>query len=188
MASLRQRSGQALRLYFKFLGIAIRSRMEYRSDFLVGMGSVIILNAVNLSIIWVMISGFRVLAGWQFWEIVMLYGMFLLSHSVYAIFFWHLNTLEEDILRLRDWAEEHVQTPMERGSGVSSVAMRGGAERQVRIYLDPDRLAERGIRLSGLREVIRARNRDVSGGDLDSGKRRYLLRTIGRFDSVEEPW
>lgn len=101
MASLRQRSGQALRLYFKFLGIAIRSRMEYRSDFLVGMGSVIILNAVNLSIIWVMISGFRVLAGWQFWEIVMLYGMFLLSHSVYAIFFWHLNTLEEDILRGR---------------------------------------------------------------------------------------
>lgn len=93
--------GQALRLYFKFIGIAIRSRMEYRSDFLVGMVSVIVLNAVNLSIIWVMVSRFRVLAGWEFWEIVMLYGMFLLSHSVYAVFFWHLSTLEEDILRGR---------------------------------------------------------------------------------------
>ncbi len=99
--ALRQRAGQTLRLYFKFIGIAIRSRMEYRSDFLVGMASVIVLNAVNLSLIWVMISNFRVLAGWQFWEIVMLYGMFLLSHSVYAVFFWHLSTLEEDILHGR---------------------------------------------------------------------------------------
>ncbi|UCC63613.1 MAG: ABC-2 family transporter protein [Anaerolineae bacterium] len=101
MESLRQRSEHALRLYLKFIGIAIRSRMEYRSDFLIGMISVIILNVVNLSLIWVMVSRFRVLAGWQFWEIVMLYGMFLLSHSVYAVFFWHLSTLEEDILHGR---------------------------------------------------------------------------------------
>jgi len=93
---------------------------------------------------------------------------------------------EDDILALRDWAEEYVQTPMERVSGVSSVGMRGGAERQLRVYVDPVRLAERGIRLTELRDAIRARNRDVSGGDLDSGKRRYLLRTIGRFDSPEE--
>lgn len=93
---------------------------------------------------------------------------------------------EDDILRLRDWAEEHVQTPMERVPGVSSVGMRGGAARQVKVFVDPIRLAERGIRLSDLRAAIRARNRDVSGGDLDSGKRRYLLRTIGRFESVGE--
>ncbi len=93
---------------------------------------------------------------------------------------------EDDILALRDWAEEYVQTPMERVPGVSSVGMRGGAERQLRVYVDPVRLAERGIRLTELRDAIRARNRDVSGGDLDSGKRRYLLRTIGRFDSPEE--
>ena len=93
---------------------------------------------------------------------------------------------EEDIVRLRDWVEEYVQTPMERVPGVSSVGLRGGAERQMQVYVDPVKLAERGIRLTELREAIRARNRDVSGGDLDSGKRRYLLRTIGRFESSEE--
>jgi len=93
---------------------------------------------------------------------------------------------EEDILKLRDWAEEYVQTPMERVAGVSSVGMRGGASRQIKIYVDPAKLAERGIRLMDLRTAIRDRNRDVSGGDLDSGKRRYLLRTIGRFESVED--
>ncbi len=93
---------------------------------------------------------------------------------------------EADILGLRDWAEEYVQTPMERVPGVSSVQMRGGAERQMKVYVDPVRLAQREIRLTELRDVIRARNRDVSGGDLDSGKRRYLLRTIGRFETAEE--
>ena len=92
---------ESLHLYFKFIGIAIRSRLEYRSDFLVGMVGVIILNGVNLSLTWVMVSHFRVLAGWQFWEIVMLYGMWLLSHSIYAVFFWHLSTLEDDILHGR---------------------------------------------------------------------------------------
>lgn len=92
---------ESLRLYFKFLGIAIRSRMEYRSDFIVGITSIIALNVVNLSLIWVMVSRFRVLGGWELWEIVMLYGMFLLSHSVYAVFFWHLSRLEDDILHGR---------------------------------------------------------------------------------------
>ena len=93
---------------------------------------------------------------------------------------------EADIVALRDWTEEYVVTPMERVPGVSQVELRGGAMRQMRVYVDPVRLAERGIRLTELREAIRARNRDVSGGDLDSGKRRYLLRTIGRFETPEE--
>ncbi|MEO1574269.1 MAG: efflux RND transporter permease subunit, partial [Pseudomonadota bacterium] len=32
----------------------------------------------------------------------------------------------------------------------------------------------------------RGRNRDVSGGDVDAGKRRYLLRTVGRYSSVQD--
>jgi ABC-2 type transport system permease protein len=75
--------------------------MQYRSDFLVGIFGVIVLNFVNLALIWILISRFQALAGWQFWEIVMLYAMWLLSHSIYAVFFWHLTTLEEDILHGR---------------------------------------------------------------------------------------
>ncbi|MCK4692854.1 MAG: ABC-2 family transporter protein [Anaerolineales bacterium] len=89
---------QELRLYFKFIGIAIRSRMQYRADFLFGIVGVLVLNFVNLSLIWIMVARFHSLAGWQYWEIVMLYGTFLLSHSVYAVFFWHLSRLEDDIL------------------------------------------------------------------------------------------
>ena len=91
------------------------------------------------------------------------------------------NPQNVNMVAMRDFLEDHVRVQIERVPGVSEVRIWGGAERQVKIYVDPVRLAERQITLSELRNAIRARNRDVSGGDLDSGKRRYLLRTVGRF-------
>ncbi|MFN2334736.1 MAG: efflux RND transporter permease subunit, partial [Wenzhouxiangellaceae bacterium] len=56
----------------------------------------------------------------------------------------------------------------------------------VRVLVDPAAAAERGLSPTEIRDAIRGRNRDSSGGDLEAGKRRYLLRTIGRFESIEE--
>lgn len=96
------------------------------------------------------------------------------------------NPKNVDMPLMRDFLEDEVRTQIERVPGVSEISIWGGAERQIKIYVDPIKLAERQISLMDVRNAIRARNRDVSGGDLDSGKRRYLLRTVGRFDSIEE--
>ncbi len=90
-----------------------------------------------------------------------------------------------DMTMMRDFIDDYVRVRLERIPNVSEVAVRGGAARQVRIEVDAGRLAERGVTLSELRDAIRSRNRDVSGGDLDSGKRRYLVRTIGRFGDLD---
>ncbi len=87
---------------------------------------------------------------------------------------------------MRDFLEDNVQMFLERVPGVDSVRLRGGEDKQIKIFVDPIKLAERNIQLIDVRNAIRARNRDVSGGDLDSGKRRYLLRTRGRFDNIEQ--
>ncbi len=91
-----------------------------------------------------------------------------------------------DIVAMQDFVEDNVQTEMERTPGVSQSEIFGGAPRQLRIYIDPGKLAERGISLGELRTALRLRNRDVSGGDFDEGKRRYLLRTVGRFKSIDD--
>jgi multidrug efflux pump subunit AcrB len=96
------------------------------------------------------------------------------------------NPLGLDMDMLRDYAEDYVRPQMERVPGVSEVGVSGGAERQIQILVDPARLAQRGISLTEVRDAIRARNRDSSAGDIDSGKRRYLLRVVGRFDSVQQ--
>lgn len=96
------------------------------------------------------------------------------------------NPKGHDVNALRDFVDDNIRPVLERIDGVSQVRLGGGAERQIRIRVDAAKLAERNITLGEVRDAIRARNVDVSGGDLDSGKRRYLLRTVGRFDRVEE--
>ena len=96
------------------------------------------------------------------------------------------NPLGIDIQTQLDFIEDHVSTVLERVPGVSEVTINGGMNRQLRIYVDPARLAQRRITLKEFRQALLARNRDISGGDLDAGKRRYLVRTLGRFESVED--
>ncbi|MBS3823600.1 MAG: efflux RND transporter permease subunit [Wenzhouxiangellaceae bacterium] len=96
------------------------------------------------------------------------------------------NPFDLDMTLMRDFIDDNVRTRMERVPGVSRVNVWGGAERQVRVLVDPAAAAERGIALADVRSAIRGRNRDVSGGDLEAGKRRYLLRTVGRYASVEQ--
>ena len=90
-----------------------------------------------------------------------------------------------DMDMMRDFVSDNVRTRMETVPGVSSVEVWGGADRQVQILVDPAALAERGLTVAEVRESLRARNRDVTGGQLEAGKRRYLLRTIGRFSDLE---
>jgi multidrug efflux pump subunit AcrB len=96
------------------------------------------------------------------------------------------NPLRLDMNLMRDFIDDNVRVRMERVPGVSQVRVGGGAERQVQIEVDPGALAERGLTLIDLRDAIRARNRDASGGDLDAGKRRYLVRTVGRFETLRD--
>ena len=89
-----------------------------------------------------------------------------------------------DMDMLRDFVDDNVRTRLAGVPGVSAIGIGGGADRQVRILLDPERLVDRELTVGDVRDAIRARNRDVSGGEIESGKRSLLLRTVGRFESV----
>ncbi|MYM64111.1 efflux RND transporter permease subunit [Pseudomaricurvus sp. HS19] len=96
------------------------------------------------------------------------------------------NPKQLDMDLMLDFIEDNVKTRMSQVQGVSEIALRGGAERQIQILVDPARLAQRQLSLSDVRDAIRKRNRDRSGGDIKSGKRQFLLRTVGRFEDMEE--
>ena len=96
------------------------------------------------------------------------------------------NPRDLDMVLMQDFIDDHVRTRMETVPGVSLVNVYGGAERQVQVLLDPERLSERDISIQDVRSAITERNRDISGGEIESGKRRYLLRTVGRFGNLDE--
>lgn len=91
-----------------------------------------------------------------------------------------------DLIPMQDFIKDYVAVQMETVPGVSEVNVYGGAERQIQILIDPQRLAELNLTITQVRDAIRQRNQDFSAGEIDSGKRRYLLRTIGRFEDLEE--
>jgi multidrug efflux pump subunit AcrB len=90
-----------------------------------------------------------------------------------------------DMDMMRDFIEDNVRTRMSGVPGVSEVSVWGGAERQIRVLVDAVRLSDRRLTIGNVYDAIRGRNQDVSGGEIESGKRRYLLRTVGRFDDVD---
>ncbi|MCG8455697.1 MAG: efflux RND transporter permease subunit, partial [Holophagales bacterium] len=91
-----------------------------------------------------------------------------------------------DIRTLGEMAEELIEPRFERVPGVAQASVIGARQRELRVWVDPARLATRGLSMAVLVEALRRENRDWSAGDLDAGKRRYVVRSTGAFRDPEE--
>ncbi|MEE8099160.1 MAG: efflux RND transporter permease subunit, partial [Hyphomicrobium sp.] len=95
------------------------------------------------------------------------------------------NPRQLDMDMMRDFIDDNVRVRLESVKDVSRVWVGGGAEKQIQILINAPALADRSLTAMDIRRALASRNRDTSGGEIESGKRRYLLRTIGRFDDIE---
>ena len=93
-----QEISDTARIFFKLLGIALKSMTQFRADFWVGMIGIIVFNGVNLLAIGVILGRFHDLAGWTLWQIVFLYGLWMTGNSLYSLVFFHLTWLDEYIV------------------------------------------------------------------------------------------
>jgi len=91
-----------------------------------------------------------------------------------------------EVTKLRRFAEDEIEARFERVSGVSQSNVIGGLEEELQVVVDPEQLAARQITLGQIRDVLRAQNEDISAGELDEGKRRWVVRTLNQFRSPEQ--
>ena len=84
-----------------------------------------------------------------------------------------------------DFVETVIRDRIERVQGVARVNVFGGAERELQIVVDPFRLAQLGLTVADVGNALRGANASISGGDVDQGKRRYVVRTDGEVNTVE---
>jgi HAE1 family hydrophobic/amphiphilic exporter-1 len=87
---------------------------------------------------------------------------------------------------LRKFAEDVIEAALERVPGVSNANVIGGVDPELQVLVDPEKLAARQLTIAQVRDSLRAQNRDVSAGDVWEGKRRYVVRTLHQFRSVED--
>ncbi len=91
-----------------------------------------------------------------------------------------------DINTLKDFAEDYVESRFERVPGIANSSIYGGTAREMQVIIDPHALASRQLTILDIRSALLFSNVNISGGDIDEGKNRFVVRTLGQFKSVEE--
>ena len=82
------------------------------------------------------------------------------------------------------FAEDVIQERLERVSGVGGVTVYGGSDPEMRVVVDPARMARYGLTVPLVVDRLRAANASVSVGDVEEGKRRYVARVEGKFETT----
>ena len=77
----------------------------------------------------------------------------------------------------RTWVEDEILPEIDRIPGVAGIFFFGGQDTEVHVLFDAQALAARGLSVQGVADRVRSELRDLSGGDVTLGKRRYLVRT-----------
>jgi HAE1 family hydrophobic/amphiphilic exporter-1 len=83
-----------------------------------------------------------------------------------------------------DFIEDVVQDRLERVEGVSAVNVFGGVSRELQIVIDPQRLARFGLTVPEVVNRLRTENVSLSAGDVEEGKRRYVVRAEGNLNTI----
>ncbi|MEM7252747.1 MAG: efflux RND transporter permease subunit [Pseudomonadota bacterium] len=91
-----------------------------------------------------------------------------------------------DIHTFGDFAEDVVRDRIERVSGIGRVDVYGGSERELRVVVEPQRLAQFGLTVSEALRRLRAANASITAGDVEEGKRRYVVRTEGDLETIDD--
>ncbi len=102
------------------------------------------------------------------------------SPVIWTIF----KTLPENkrnINTYRTYFDDHISQSLERVAGVAELYIVGGTEDELQVMTDPYALAAQGLTLSRVTERLRGENVNISGGDISTEKRKYLVRTLGEY-------
>lgn len=97
---------------------------------------------------------------------------------------WIIVETERDLNEVWEEVEDVMAPRLERVEGVGAVWRFGGQDREVHVVLDPRAMSARGLSIAQVREAILRENRNLKGGDLNEGKRRYAVRTLGQFTDL----
>lgn len=71
-------------------------------------------------------------------------------------------------------------------SGVGEVNRSGGVDREIRVELDPDRLAANGLTAATVSQALRGVNSDLPGGRVTISGSEQSIRTLGAAGSIDQ--
>ena len=105
-------------------------------------------------------------------------GQPLLSYTIRAA-----NMTPED---LSWYVDNDVAKKALSVKGVSALTRDGGVNREIRIELDPSKLAAQGVTAGDVSQQLRSFNVNMPGGRFNSGSSEQTIRTVGGANSIQQ--
>ena len=90
-----------------------------------------------------------------------------------------------DFAELKKIAEK-IKGHMEKISNVSDIDIIGGLEREIKVTIDPQKLAAYNLSLNQISGAIAKSNVNFPGGDITLDNKQYNIRTVGQYADPEE--
>jgi len=91
-----------------------------------------------------------------------------------------------NVVELTDLVQNQIQERIENAEGVGEVQIFGGRSREIKIYLDPNRLRAFNLSVTEVSTAIRAQNTESPGGSVNEGARTTALRTLSKITDINE--
>jgi hydrophobic/amphiphilic exporter-1 (mainly G- bacteria), HAE1 family len=93
---------------------------------------------------------------------------------------------QRSIRELTEYGDKVVKVQLERAGGVGEVDVVGGLDRAINVWIDAERLAAYKIPITKVHDALQTQNADVPGGNVETGRRELVLRTLGRYTDPRE--
>ena len=84
------------------------------------------------------------------------------------------------------FTKDEIIKRLENIPGIGSVNLVGGSEREVQVEVDAAKLQAYQLSIQDVIMAVSASNVEIPGGNLIQGKNQLLLRTMGKFQKVED--
>ena len=85
-----------------------------------------------------------------------------------------------------DIADKKIKQQIESINGVGQVQIIGGRQREIQVWVDPDKLRAYNVTVAEVANMVRTQNMEVPGGRVDEGTRELTVRTMGRIVDTAE--
>ncbi len=82
--------------------------------------------------------------------------------------------------------DDTVARSMQSAPGVSQISRVGGANREINVVIDPDKLTARGLTAASVNTALRGFDLDAAGGRVQVGGREQTLRILGAVNTLEK--
>lgn len=93
---------------------------------------------------------------------------------------------EESQKALYKILDDNVANPLARVDGVGTVSISGAPEREINIYMDPQKMEAYGISPYQISAAINAENHNITNGTVDVGTQTFTVRVEGEFNDPSE--